>query len=194
MLYCLGYSTIIPDEKGYRSTIYYSLFPFKVVKGKSAEGFKWILDRITDGNGVATPRDLISVLEASKTLQLEQIQREGESALETIISEESLRKAVIKISKENLTTRIYAEYPDLRSSVEKFRRGKADHNLSTLTEKLGAQVDELLPRLERIGVIYQRNRKGVEMWTFPFLFSYALDITRGAAFSLPSGTSDEEDD
>jgi hypothetical protein len=60
-----------------RRKIFYSLFPAKVDKGRAAETFKWIVDRITDGNGVATPRDLLSVIDAARIFQLEQMQREG---------------------------------------------------------------------------------------------------------------------
>ncbi len=56
-----------------RRDVYYGLFPEKVDKGRAAEGFKWVVDRITDGNGVATPRDLLSVIDAARQFQIEQL-------------------------------------------------------------------------------------------------------------------------
>jgi hypothetical protein len=59
------------------SYIYYAVFPEKVDNGRAAEGFKWIIDRITDGNGVATPRDALSVIDAARSFQVEQFEREA---------------------------------------------------------------------------------------------------------------------
>lgn len=178
-----------------RAEIYYAIFPRKVDKGRAAEGIKWVVDRITDGNDVATPRDLLSVFEAAKTFQLEVLRKNPSHKGDSLIQEDALRRAVRKIAKDNLETRIFAEYPDLRPVLERFRNGKADHNLETLEKTMGIISEDLLKRLQRIGFLYRRNRKGVEMWTIPFFFSYALEATRGAAFDIPPGVKlDEEDD
>jgi hypothetical protein len=72
-------------------------------------------------------------------------------------------------------------------------RNKADHNEETLRQVLGDQWENLLPRLQRVGFLYRRFRKGIQVWTIPFLYSFALDVTREAAFELDSNFDEEED-
>jgi hypothetical protein len=103
-----------------------------------------------------------------------------------------IRRSVRKVAKDNLETRIFAEYPDLREPILAFGGGKADHNEETLQETLGSNWEVLLARLKRVGFLYRRSRSGVQMWTIPFFYSFALDVTRGAAFDLQSTEDDEE--
>lgn len=184
-------NVINPDD---RRLVFYSIFPEKVDGGKAAEGFKWIIDRIVDGNGVATPRDLISVFDAARIMQVEQIDREAvELPGDQLFTEDTLKKAVRKVAEDNLHTRIYAEYPDLVEPIKKFSGGKADHNDDTLEELLGKKFNKILPRLQRVGFIYRRVRNETPVWTIPFFYSFALDIKRGAAFKLPTKASTGED-
>lgn len=177
-----------------RNHVFYRLFPEKVDKGRAAETIDWIVDRIRDGNYVATPRDLISVVDAARVFQLEEFARAPSGTIDgPLFLEDSIRKAVRKISKENLETRIYAEYPDLRKVIEKFRGGKADHNEETLAKLLGDTWSDDLARLVRVGFMYRRNRSGIEMWTIPFFFSFGLEVTRGAAFEIAGSPSDEDE-
>lgn len=181
------------DAKSERRQVYYSLFPEKIDKGRAAEGFKWIVDRISDGRNVATPRDLLSVIEAARTFQREYYLREPADSAVQLVNEDSLRKSVRKVAKENLETRIYAEYPDLRKSIELFKNGKADHNNQTLRQLFGDEAENVAARLERIGFLYRRSRGGIDMWTIPFFYSYAIDATRGAAFDIPRGVAMEDE-
>lgn len=175
-----------------RREVYYKLFPEKVDKGRAAEGFKWIVDRITDGNGVATPRDLLSVIDAARQFQIEQLERDFLTLPGShIFTEDTLRRSVRKVAKDNLETRIFAEYPDLRQPILSFEGGKADHNDDTLKEILGDPYSTLLQRLQRVGFLYRRTRKGVQVWTIPFFYSFALDVTRGAAFDLESESDND---
>ncbi|UKE73030.1 P-loop ATPase, Sll1717 family [Xanthomonas graminis] len=176
-----------------RESAFYRLFPEKVDKGRAADAIDWIVDRLRDGNRVATPRDLINAVDAARVYQLEEFNREPSSSMDgPLFYEDSIRKSVRKISKDNLETRIYAEYPDLRASIEKFRGGKADHNELTLAPLLGEEWASILSQLLRIGFMYKRTRSGVDMWTIPFFFSFGLDVTRGAAFEM-AGANDDED-
>lgn len=178
-----------------RRDVFYRLFPAQVDKGRAAETFDWIVDRVRDGNGVATPRDLISVVEAARIFQLEDFARSPSATIDgAFFLEDALRKAVRKVSKDNLETRIYAEYPDLRPVIEKFRGGKADHNEETLSGLLGKDWAKEVEQLSRIGFLYRRNRREIEMWTIPFFFSFGLGVTRGAAFEMQGGTPDDEQD
>ncbi len=91
-----------------------------------------------------------------------------------------------------METRIFAEYPDLRQPIEAFGGGKADHNPETLKELLGEKYEALLPRLQRVGFLFRRTRKGLQVWTIPFFYSFALDVTRGAAFDLELELEEED--
>ncbi len=172
-----------------RRKVFYALFPEKVDKGRAAEGFKWICDRISDGNDVATPRDLLSVLDEARTLQVTQNQREDlELSGMQIFTEDTIRKSVKAVAEVNLQTKIYAEYPDLEPMIKKFAGSKADHNEETLVGLLGSDWERIVKRLERVGFIYRRTRSNTQMWTIPFFYSSALDIKRGAGFELEDGS------
>lgn len=177
-----------------RRKVLYAVFPSRIDRGKAAEGFKWMVDRITDGKEVATPRDLLSVLERARTIQLEKIERDKIAPSGNLLfDEDTIRSAVKDVAKENLETRIFAEYPDLRKPITLFKGNKADHNDGTLREVLGENYrQELIARLESIGFIYRRERKGYQVWTIPFFYSFALDIKRGAAFDMGEGADDDE--
>lgn len=178
-----------------RREYFYRIFPEKVDKGRAADGFKWVFDRIIDGNGVATPRDLLSVFDAAKSIQIDQFTRDNiELPLEILFSEDTMRKAVRKVATDNLETRIYAEYPDLLLHIKAFTNDKADHNEETLARILGNDYASILPRLERVGFIYKRSRNGINMWTIPFFYSFALDIKRGAAFDLNASNEEYVED
>ncbi|PZV00239.1 MAG: hypothetical protein DCF32_17870 [Leptolyngbya sp.] len=178
-----------------RKNIYYYLFPEKIDKGRAAEGFKWIVDRITDGNDIATPRDLLSVVDTARQYQIEQMERESlEIPGERLFTEDTLKKSVRKVAKDNLETRVFAEYPDLRQSISAFSGQKADHNNDTLKSILGDNWEDILLRLERVGFVYSRTKKGVPVWTIPFFYSFALGITRGSAFDLGSTDLVDEDE
>lgn len=176
-----------------RKLVFYSLFPDKVDKGRAAEGFKWVFDRIVDGTQVATPRDLLSVFDVARMIQIEQIERDSiELPGDQLFTEDTLRKAVRAVAEQNLETRIFAEYPDLVVPIKAFTGGKADHNEETLAGILGPNYQQILPRLERVGFLYRRTRNEVSMWTVPFFYSFALDIKRGAAFEFPEKPGEEE--
>ena len=143
---------------------------------------------------MATPRDLLSVFDVARMIQIEQIEREGITLPgDQLFTEETLRKAVRRVAEQNLETRIYAEYPDLVGPIKAFAGGKADHNDQTLEQILGPNYQEILPRLQRVGFLYRRVRNEVNMWTIPFFYSFALDIKRGAAFDFPSKQDEEAD-
>ena len=179
--------------QGERYKVFYRLFPEKVDKGRAADSIDWIIDRLRDGNRVATPRDLINAVDSARVFQLEDFNREPPQSLDgPLFSEDAIRRSVRKISKDNLETRIYAEYPGLRVIIEKFRGGKADHNEVTLAALLGEEWAVALSQLLRIGFMYKRTRSGVDMWTIPFFFSFGLDVTRGAAFEM-AGSNDDDD-
>ncbi|MDO7883919.1 P-loop ATPase, Sll1717 family [Hymenobacter cheonanensis] len=166
-----------------REKVFYSLFPKKIDQGRAADGFKWICDRLSDGNGIVTPRDLLSVIEKAKSFQIRQNQRDNVELPESLLfTTDSIRKAVKSISNSNLETRIYPEYPDLKSKIKLFERGKADHNDLALEELLGQDWLYIAKRLERIGFLYKRRKSGVDIWTIPFFYSFALEITRGSNF------------
>lgn len=169
-----------------RREIFYTIFPPLIDRGNAAEGFKWIVDRITDGKDVATPRDLLSVIEKARVIQLEKMERDSVAPSESFLfDEDSIRLAVKEVAKDNLETRIFAEYPDLRTPVLLLKGNKADHNSDTFKEILGDDYSkELITRLESVGLIYRRERKGHQVWTIPFFYSFALDIKRGAAFDI----------
>ena len=184
--------SIAPDR---RRRVFYTIFPEQIDKGRAAEGFKWIVDRIKDGNDIATPRDLLSVFDRARTSQLERIERDAVLPPDKrLFDADPIRSAVKLVAQENLETRIFAEYPDLRAPILQFGDGKADHNDETLRGILGEYYNnDLVERLKSIGFIYQRERKGHKVWTIPFFYSFALDVKRGFAFDIGEDLDEGKD-
>jgi hypothetical protein len=181
----VGNTDVLSHTSADRKRIYYLFFPEKVDQGRSAEGFKWIVDRITDGNGISTPRDLLSVVDTARQYQIEQINRDSLNLPgDQLFTEDTLRKSVRKVAKDNLETRIFAEYPDLKDHIRAFENRKADHNQESLKNILGDNWQTILERLKNVGFLYKRTRKGIDVWTVPFFYSFALDIKRGAEFDF----------
>ena len=179
----VGVNNSMQIDSDRRKQIFYELFPQKIDQGPAAEGFKWICDRISDGNFIVTPRDLLSVIEQAKSIQIRQNQRDGVELSDNLLfTPDNIRKAVKEISTSNLETRIYPEYPDLKDKIKAFERGKADHNESSLHEILGDDWVNITKRLVRIGFLYKRIKKNADIWTIPFFYSFALEITRGSNF------------
>jgi hypothetical protein len=174
--------------------VFYGTFPEKVDAGSRKPTTRvWMMGRIRDGNGVRPPRNLIDL---AKKAQEEQLRREDRrpteySAGQPVISSDALKKGLARLSAQRVQDTLLAEAGDYAGLVERFRSGKAEHNMETLAERLGMKESEIEPSirilvdlgfLEQVGATYK----------IPMLYRDGLDITQGKAFS--SGSEGEEDD
>jgi hypothetical protein len=188
----LGYKPedVISDEDRQISLL--TIFRDQVDVGpKNPKTFRWVLNHIKDGNGISTPRDLISFIEKARLYQIEYWRRNGiERDIDYLISPVVLKQAWSDVSKEKLDTQIYAEYPHLKQHIEAFRNGKAEHNSQTLLNILGSDWETIMSELQFIGFIDNK----ASTWKIPFIYREALGISQGKAFEISTLESFNEDD
>lgn len=137
----------------------------------------WILNHIKNGKGVFTPRDFILLIDKARSYQLEEV-KDKEVTDPYLIGASAIRKAYRDISKSKLDTQIYAEYPECRGWIEKFRDGKAAYNKETIKEILGKQWNFRVNKLVFIGFLEESGGG----WNIPFLYRPALKAVQGKAY------------
>lgn len=163
-----------------RSNILELLFRKQVDIGvKNPDTLGWIINHITDGLNIVTPRDLISIIDKARQYQIEEWKLNDKSSEEAyLIGASALRLAYSEISKDKLETQLYAEYPDLRRFIEKFTDSKAEHNEESLKRILGGRWRFIIKKLVDTGFIEEKQNT----WKIPFIYREGLKISQGKAF------------
>lgn len=163
-----------------KRAIFEILFKGQVdVGSNNPDTIGWIINHIKDGLNTYTPRDFIAIIDAAKGFQLEELKRKTNSDSEYyLIGANALRKAYTHISTQKLETQLFAEYPEYREWILKFKNSKAEHNKDTLNKLLGKQWKYRIQKLVKIGFIEEKQNT----WKIPFLYRAGLNITQGRAF------------
>lgn len=177
------------------NAIFYRIFPEKVDQAeRKPTTFSWMMSRIRDGNDVKPPRNLIDLANYARE---KQIQIEGRSPKELdskapLIHADAIRDAHEKLSEQRVTDTLFAEAgQDIGRFIAKFRRAKAEHNMSTLEGTLGLKGDELssaIRQLVEVGFLEEQKSS----WKVPMLYRDGLEITQGKAFSSDAEESESE--
>lgn len=136
----------------------------------------WILNHIKDGRGRYTPRDFIMFMDKARAYQLDE--GEDKKGGDYLIGASAVRKAYGILSELKLTTQLYAEYPEYKSWIEKFRDGKSIHNEESIKKLLGAHWKSRVEKLVFVGFL--EEIKGG--WNIPFIYRPVLKIAQGRAY------------
>ena len=175
--------------------IFYRIFPNQVDPGsRKPETWVWMLGRIKDGNGIRPPRNLIDLVSMAKDAQLRREDRDPREFDKTkaMIETDALRRGLALLSEQRVNDTLLAEAGSQAPLIEKFRRGKAEHNDQSLSELLGifpgAIRDYIKPLielgfLEEVGGTYK----------IPMLYRGGLEITQGKAFEDKSSDAEDEE-
>jgi hypothetical protein len=149
---------------------------------KNPDTIGWIINRITDGLDICTPRDFINILSNARQHQQEEWRLNNESAKDDyLIGPSSIKKAFKDISKDKIEVQLYAEYPELRNYIEKFRYSKSNHNDESLKKILGRYWKKRSAQLIDIGFIKEvKNYRNT--WIIPLMYRSGLEITQGKAY------------
>lgn len=175
-----GITTDDLKESDDRLAAFLSICPQQVDAGeKRPDSWNWVCNRLRDGNGVATPRDLQLLMLNAARKQLERLQL-GDDDPETphLIGGPALKAGLTQLSTDKIRTSLIAETPDLESAIRAFTKGKAEHNEDSLGAILGKEWKHLTERLERIGFLEKMGGT----WKVPMLYRDGLEITQGAAY------------
>lgn len=175
-----GITTNDLKESDDRLAAFLSICPQQVDAGeKRPDSWNWVCNRLRDGNGVATPRDLQLLMLNAARKQQERLQL-GDDDPETphLISGSALKAGLAQLSTDKIRASLIAEAPDLEGAIRAFTKGKAEHNEDSLEAILGKGWKHLTERLERIGFL----EKIGAAWKVPMLYRDGLEITQGAAY------------
>jgi hypothetical protein len=176
--------------------LFYTIFPKNVDPGtRKPTTWTWITNRIKDGNGVKPPRNLIDIVQKAQTAQLRKEDRVGRTYSEgiPIIEPDSLRKGLSKLSEERVLDTLLAETPEYEEIINKFKNGKAEHNICSIGKLLGvldANVKSTIAPLIEIGFLEEVG----ESYKIPMLYREGLSITQGKAFPVGLGPENIEEE
>lgn len=164
----------------YREKIFYKLFPVQVESGpKKSWTIKWIYKRLSDGNGVVTPRDVIDLLRFARNKQ-EEIFINNPKDQKYLIGAEAFKKGLDLLSERKRDTYLYAEYPHLRKAFEAFTGKKSEYNLKSLKKILGEHALETAKYLSAVG--FFQHLESTNTFVIAHLFRAGLKIKQGKAF------------
>lgn len=162
---------------------YFSLlFPEQVDSGlRKSKTWNWMIARIRDGNGIS-PRNLIDLVQKAQEAQCRREEREPRKVETNIslIESDSIKKGLSRLSEMRVEDTLLAEAANLQEYIERFRYGKAEHNLDTIQMILDLDnFEETVQELVNIGFL-EKTKSGT--YKVPMLYRDGLKITQGKAF------------
>ncbi|VVT13361.1 conserved hypothetical protein [Sphingomonas sp. EC-HK361] len=176
--------------------IFARVFPTQVDQGtRKPATWAWMMSRISDGNGVKPPRNLIDLVSFAREAQL---RREDRSPREIdgnneIIEADSLRMALTQLSETRVTDTLLAEAKGEVPLIEKFRRSKAEHNQSSLARLLSVKKDSVIDKIRPLIHLGLLGEVGSN-YKVPILYRSGLEITQGKAAGVTAVQEADNDD
>ena len=167
------------------------VFPSQVDYGsRKPTTWTWMVGRIGDGNDVKPPRNLIDLVLKAQEHQLKAEDRSPRTwdKGSPLITGDSLKRGLETLSSQRVEDTLLAEAGDRASLIERFRGGKAHHNLESLRSLLGDSAEEDARLLSELGFL---ERVG-STYKVPILYRAGLGITQGKAFASPGSMADIE--
>lgn len=179
-------------EKDDEEKVFDAIFPKQVEPGpRKPTTWTWMMGRIRDGNGVKPPRNLIDLVLKSRESQLrreERSPREYQKGV-TLVEADALKRGLESLSNQRVEDTLLAEAGEAASDIDIFRRGKAEHNATSLTELLGGNWKEKARLLQQLGFLEPVGAN----YKVPMIYRSGLEITQGKAFAT-RGEQESEDD
>ena len=169
----------ISDEE-----LFYRVFPQQVEVGeRKPTTWVWMMGRIRDGNNLKPPRNLIDLVSKARESQLRREERSGREFEEDLplVEADSIKRALSRLSEERVQDTLLAEVGDLQPTIERFRGGKAEHNVDTLARILGIGAGEVYTAIRPLVDLGFLESVG-ENYKIPMLYRDGLEITQGKAF------------
>jgi hypothetical protein len=137
------------------------------------------------------------LIDLVKKAQEESRRREDRAPTEwagpPIVSPDSLKRGLARLSDERVQDTLLAEAGDFAKWIERFRSGKAEHNEQTLVALLGLERKQAL---EVIGVLMELGflEKVGATYKIPILYRDGLNITQGKAFAASGSDGGDTDE
>ncbi len=173
-----------------QETLFFRIFPSSVEGGqRGLNTLDWMLSRVSDGNEVITPREVINLLIETHNQQLGFFSIGNHiPAQENLFSRQAIKTALSKVSKERLEKTLYAETEtEVKYLIEALREHRSIQCLESLTdawEKFRpeeGEVQKWIDELLSIGFLAAFKQGGILRYRIPYLYRPALDIKQGNA-------------
>lgn len=165
--------------------LFYELAPEQVDTGKNPSTFNWILSRTADSSKKNVPREVIHLLEVTKEIQIQKLERGGEEPVDNqLFDRSSFKDALPTVSRVRFEQTLLAEYPEMQEHLLKLKDGKAEQPLASLCEiwKTDDKKTRLIARqLTEIGFFEARGSKEEPTYWVPFIYRNALNLVQGKA-------------
>lgn len=175
------------------------VFPLQVDAGKrKLSTFDWCLSRTRDGKRVNAPRELIHLFGVTREKQVHRLETgEPPPSGDLLFEPQAFKDALPVVSEARLVRTLYAEYPDLKDSLEKLRGARTHQSrasLAAIWETDEGETRTLITRLIDIGFFEPRGTAQARTYWVPFLYRPALEMVQGAAEGMATESSDDEED
>jgi hypothetical protein len=162
------------------------MLPAQVETGPNKpKTFQWTLGRTRDASGTTAPRELIHFLTELRNVQINRLERgDGNLLGEKLFEQASFKEALPAVSRVRLEQTLYAEFPNLKPSIEALREQKATQPIANLQSIWRVSADkalEMAGQLEQIGFFEKLGGQQGASWRVPFLYRPALNLIQGSA-------------
>ena len=175
--------------------IFACLFPEKVDSGtRKPATWTWMMRRIRDGNDVKPPRNLIDLVQLSQNSQSKRENIRTRRLVERpLLESDALRDGLKQLSKRRVDDTLFAEAGLAVDAIERFRGGKAEHNIQSIASLFDCSVEEARNKvapLITIGFLEEIK----EVYKVPTLFRDGMKITQGKAYEIAAAEENEDYD
>lgn len=172
----------INASAAYREECFDKIFPPTVHKGsRQSKTIRWICNRCADGCGVVTPRDVLDLLLRAKQKQMDIFNASSDGSSEWVIDSAAIQYGFEELSKRKRDTYLKAEFPHLWKDIEKFIGGKTDYGETAIKKLLGLKWKETAEDLISIGFLIKSEKAGKTVYSVPYLYRHAMNVTQGTA-------------
>jgi len=166
--------------------LFYKMCPEQVDIGPNKPStFDWMLGRTRDGTQQNAPRELIHLLNSLRDEQVRRLEigdPEPEGGL--LFARAAFKAALPDVSRARLEQTLYAEYPNLRTRLERMRGEKTAQSPQSLAQTWGISNEDALVaarELVEVGFFEERGSKSDPEFWVPFIYRDALDLVQGSA-------------
>lgn len=168
-------SALIENDSTYRESVFYNMFPKKIGKFVTLD---WLINALSDGNGIVTPRDIIDLFNFAKAEEYKNFQL-NPGDREFLVDIESMKKALEQLSSEKRNKYLMAEFPHMRDSILKLEGSYSIHTVQSLEKIFGSDWKKITADLISIGLLKHDPKKA--RYRIPKIWVKGLRITQGQA-------------
>jgi len=145
-----------------QNELFYKLFPAQVDQGaKKPSTFDWIITRCADASDKTVPREVIHLLNSIREQEIARLERGEAPAPDSQLFDRSVFKlALPAVSQGKLISNLFAEYPELKSTIQKLKGEKTEQTLETLASLFNQTLEKASKSAESLVSIGFFQKRG----------------------------------